>query len=300
MNSIFRHFSPYQPCILLVIVGFMLAQLIMISKVAVTSGVQPLELAFISTLGAGIILIILAAKNAEIPPLSPRHLVLYLVLGCVSFAYPNAVTYFVVDRVGPAYGSIVYSLSPLITFALAALIGIEKMTLKRGLGLAIGLIGVALVVWQKTDVKLNGEYLWILMGLTVPASLAIGNVIRTAYWPKGTSALSFASATLLVSAMLLFVVAIATEGASTWLVKTPVELKWITVMLVTSAVFYVLIFRLQKIAGPVYLSQIGYWGTGFGVVLAALIYGDLVSTLAVGGIALIISGAVLANSKNST
>ena len=35
-----------------------------------------------------------------------------------------------------------------------------------------------------------------------------------------------------------------------------------------SAAFYALYFRLQYVAGPVYLSQIGYIGTAFGIVLA--------------------------------
>lgn len=65
-------------------------------------------------------------------------------------------------------------------------------------------------------------------------------------------------------------------------------------MIAVSAISYVLNFQLQKIAGPVVFSQIGYWGTGFGVLLAALLFGDVLTALSLIGLAAIICGGVIA------
>ena len=64
-----------------------------------------------------------------------------------------------------------------------------------------------------------------------------------------------------------------------------------------SALSQVMNFRLQQIAGPVVFSQIGYWGTGFGVLLAAMLFGDVLTALSLAGLACIIVGGVLANRR---
>ncbi len=65
-------------------------------------------------------------------------------------------------------------------------------------------------------------------------------------------------------------------------------------MIAVASLSYVLNFQLQKVAGPVIFSQIGYWGTGFGVILAALLFGDVLTSLSLGGLVAIICGGVVA------
>ncbi len=283
-----------RPMILLVVVGFLLALMIIIAKTTVSRGVGSLELAFVTNLGAGIILFGVTIKKADLPPWTWRHIALYFVLGIVSFGLPNVVTYVVADKVGPAYSSMVYSLSPLMTFAFAAGFGVEKINLVRGIGLLIGFSGATLIVSQIAGGNGDSNPLWVFLGLIIPASVAIGNVIRTAFWPPRTSPLSFAGVTLLVSALQLFVVALFIDDPASWLVQTPAEVIGISAMALTASLFFLLLFHLQQAAGPVFLSQIGYWATGFGVVLSAVIYGDLISLISIGGIVLIIAGAFLA------
>jgi len=70
---------------------------------------------------------------------------------------------------------------------------------------------------------------------------------------------------------------------------------WLGVYVLVSALSYVLNFRLQGIAGPVVFSQIGYWGTGSGVLLAATLFGDLLTALSLTGLTAIIVGGIVAN-----
>lgn len=203
-------------------------------------------------------------------------------------------SYAVVDRVGPAYSSTVYALSPILTMSFAAGLGIEGMYLRRFLGILIGLTGMLILVQQQFTQIDTDATLWVALGLLIPAFAAIGNVIRSKFWPAGTSALAFAGATLLTSSMLVLGLAPLFEDPRNWEFSLPVLWGWIALMIAVSAISYVLNFQLQKVAGPVVFSQIGYWGTGFGVALAALLFGDVLTALSLIGLAAIICGGVIA------
>lgn len=82
---------------------------------------------------------------------------------------------------------------------------------------------------------------------------------------------------------------------SQWQFGDPSIVTALVGFVLVSALSYVLNFRLQSVAGPVVFSQIGYWGTGFGVLLAAALFGDVLTALSLIGLAAIIGGGILAN-----
>lgn len=288
---------PILPFLLLVVCSFVLASKIMIAQAAISSGLKPFQLAILGNLGAAAILLAFARATRQAISWERRHLVLYVVLGIISFAIPTVVTYTIVDPVGPAYVSSLYALSPVLTMSLAAIVGLEGLTLRRTVGILLGFVGMAALVGQKlVGIDLSATF-WVLLGLTVPLAAATGNIIRTAYWPGGVSPLSFATATLLISSILLAVVGPFMESPGTWTFAGEGQVLWLVVLTVVSALSYVLNYMFQRIAGPVVFSQIGYWGTGFGVVLAAILFGDVLRTASLIGVAAIIAGGLLANRR---
>jgi drug/metabolite transporter (DMT)-like permease len=220
----------------------------MIARAAVSSGLQPFQLAILGNAGAGPALLAVARATAPTISWERRHMLLSLVSGVVGFAVPNVVTYVIVDRVGPAYMSSLHALSPVLTMALAALVGLEGLTHRRTLGLLLGLAGmIALIGRKMAGIDLSAT-VRVPLGLTVPVAAANVNVIRTAFWPGGTSAL-----------------------------------------------FSALNYTFQKVAWPVVFSQFGHWGTGIGVILAALLFGDMLGAVPLAGVAAMVVGGVLAN-----
>lgn len=279
---------------LLLASSFVFATKIMIAKAALSAGSQPFQLGFLGNLGAGLVVLFLVLRTGQRIPTSHAHVFLYFVLGIVSFAAPTVLSYAVVDRVGPAYTSTVYSLSPLLTMSFAAGLGVERMYLRRFLGIIIGLTGMIALVQQQLVLIDTDEAHWIVLGLLIPAFAAIGNVIRSKFWPSGTSALAFACATLLMSSVLVLGLAPVFEDPGDWEFSDVFLWGWIALLVAVSAISYVLNFQLQKVAGPVVFSQIGYWGTGFGVILAALIFGDVLTALSLIGLVAIICGGITA------
>jgi drug/metabolite transporter (DMT)-like permease len=294
-SSIMRNI--YLPFLLLVVCSFLLAAKIMVAQAAISTGLRPFQLAILGNAGAAVVLLVFARTTGQTISWERRHLKLYLVLGIISFAVPTVVTYLVVDPVGPAYVSSLYALSPVLTMTLAALFGLEGLTARRTFGIFIGFVGMIALIQQKIVGIDFSAMFWVLLGLTVPLAAATGNIIRTAFWPSGASPLSFATATLLISSILLAAVGPLIENPATWSFHGEGQVFWLVVLIGVSALSYLLNYTFQKIAGPVVFSQIGYWGTGFGVILAAILFGDVLRVASLVGVVAIIAGGLLANRR---
>ncbi len=286
--------KPYEPLALLVAVGFLLAVIINLSKAGIELHVGALELAFWMNAGAGVLLLAFAFMMKQPPKLTGRSLALIAILGIISFAYPNAMSFAVAEHIGPAYGSLVYALSPLFTFTMALVIGLETPRALRMIGLTLGLIGTATAVLGRLGASTEGELFWIILALTIPAAAAIGNILRTVFWPIGMSGLSLAPMMLLAAALSLapqffFEPSVILHSGA----ANPEVLLVSGAMALCSAIFFAMFFRLQYLAGPVYLSQLGYVGTCFGMAIAAIVFGDIVSPMMIGGVCLVIVGVIL-------
>lgn len=283
------------PFILLIACSFLLAVKVMVAQAAISSGLKPFQLAILGNAGAALVLLAFARATGQAISWQRRHLALYLILGLIGFAVPTVISFMIVDRVGPAYVSSLYALSPVLTMSLASLFGLERLSLRRTCGILIGFSGMLALVFQKiAGVDLSASF-WVLMGLSIPLAAAAGNIIRTAFWPGGASPLSFATATLLISSLLLAVTGPWVEAPATWRFGGDWQIFWLVVLIGTSALSHLMNYIFQKIAGPVVFSQIGYWGTGFGVMLAALLFGDVLGLASLFGVGAIIVGGILAN-----
>ena len=285
------------PFFLLIVCGFLFSLKIMLAKASLSAGMQPFQLAIVINLGSGMALLPWLISSGEKIQFKTRYLSLYLALGIVSVAVPTILSYLVLEKVGPAYASTVYSLSPLLTMVFAALVGIELMFYRRVLGIFLGLAGmVALIQQQIVQIRAE-DFVWIFVGLLIPASAAVGNVLRSAFWPQGASALAFSCGTLFVSTLLVALISPLFESIDTWRFFEPRIILWTTVLIIISAMSSIMNFRLQQIGGSVVFSQIGYWGTGFGVLLAAGLFGDKLSLLSLLGLVCIIYGGILSRKK---
>lgn len=285
------------PIVLLASCSFVLASKVMVAQAAVSTGLHPLQLAVLGNAGAAFLLLGVARGTGQIISWERRHLILYLVLGLFGAAIPTYVTFLIVNPVGPAYVSSLYALSPLLTMAFAAAVGLEGLTFRRTIGILIGFSGMVALIGQKiASIDLSATF-WVLLGLTVPFAAAFGNVIRTIFWPEGASPLSFVTATLIVSSALLAVVAPFFGYSETWEIDGEGQFLWLSILIGITAFSHLLNFSFQRISGPVIFSQIGYWGTGFGVMLAAILFEDVLGPTALAGIAAIIVGGLITNHR---
>ena len=282
---------------LLILCGALFALKIILSKAALQAGMQVLQLGILGNLLAAACLLPLVLYRREVIAFGRQHMALYVALGLVTFALPTIISNLVVTRVGAGYTASVYCLSPLMTMGLAAIFGLEKLFLRRVIAIIFVLTCVVILLQQQFLLIQFDQRIWILIGLSIPICAASGNIIRSAFWPKGMSPLGFSFVTLIISALMMIPLLPLMEDVSTWrFFERDTLLALIGFAAVTSLSF-VYNFKLQALAGAVFFSQVGSVGTGFGVLMGALFFDETVTLIMVIALIGIVVGSQAAKPK---
>jgi len=275
----------------LLLVGSLLALSLVLAKLADGAGAPRLSFLMVGVTGAGVLLLVLAAVQRQ-PMRLDRRILEYALVSGTLFALPNALGFLAVRHVGSGFVSLSFAFPLLLTWALAVGIGMERVNALRLLGVLLGLAGGALLAWAKAG-GMEGARSWVVLVLMIPLIIALGNIYRSLRWPGETGPVYLAALMLLGGALALapFVLAFETQQASQLLGPEVIRLLLAEVIVFT--VLYVFYFVLQKIAGPVYLSQIGMVAALMGTLIAVSLLGEAVPPyLGLAG-ALVGLGAVL-------
>lgn len=259
---------------LLVVVGLFIGLTANLVKFATAAGAAPFAFLFWSTLGAGLVLAAAAALGGQLPRANRRTGEYFFMSGLLSLALPNFLIFSAVPHVGAGFAAISFAFPPLYTYALAIAFGLERFRAVRGAGILAALVGVVILAAAKT---MSGDSapVWIAATLLAPVIIAAGNIYRTMRWPQGAGSLSLAPGMLLGAALLLGLASLAATMPLS-LPATPAALGALTAQIATFSAMYLLYFVLQKVAGPVYLSQIGSVGAISGAAVAILVLDESV------------------------
>lgn len=263
------------------------------AKVAQAAGLSAPAFAFWQALGAGLCLA--AGAIASRQPVFDRHLLRYSALaGLTGIALPNLFIYLAVARLGAGLAGLSFAFPPLFTMALAALLGMERLTLRRASGITLGLCGVLMIAVPRGGLPASADPLGLLFALLAPLSLAVGNVYRSRAWPPGAHPLPLAAGMLLAGAAELLPAVVLTSGGPPQDGSTALPL---AAAVLATAVAYVLFFQLQRLAGPVYLSQVGFVITPTSLVLGMLLLGERYGPWVWAAMAIVFAGVALTGSQ---
>lgn len=287
--------APPKPALalgLLFTIGTLMGLTSNLVKLAGNAGWQPLAYLFWSLLGGGLLLLLFAWQRGERPGMSLPQQRYYLASSLLSIALPNALLFSSIDHVGAGFASMCLAFPPLITYLLALALRMEGLSRIRLLGICIGLAGSLLLALGKLNSG-DSPTLWVLGALSVPVFLALGNIYRARYWPRGASPLSLAPGMLLGGALLLLPTALFGVDFAPHLGNARAVALLAAQMLLFAAV-YALFFILQKLAGTVFLSQIGSVAAITGAAIAIGLLGEqgslsmlLAALCIVGGVLLV-------------
>ncbi|WP_319530954.1 DMT family transporter [uncultured Cohaesibacter sp.] len=261
------------PVLLVLVVGTLLAMQVILGKQGIRAGASPLSFLSLALLMAGSVLFVTSFLRRQGARLRGQVLE-YGVLSGLLFVLPNAVGFLAVRHVGAGFISMTLLFPLLITYLMALLVRVEHFAVWRMLALLLGLAGGVLLSASKASLG-DAPLFWILVSLTGPVFLAMGNVYRTLRWPQGVAPLFLASLMLLFAGGGLLPLALAFEGLSgPASLFQPATLPFIALEVATFSLLYLLYFILQKVAGPVYLSQIGLVGAVVGAGVARILLGE--------------------------
>ncbi|WP_027909601.1 DMT family transporter [Pseudomonas sp. URMO17WK12:I4] len=257
---------------LLFTIGALMGLTSILVKLAGSAGWQPMAYLLWGLLGGGLLLLLFAWGRGERPGMSLPQQRYYLASGLLSIAVPNGLLFTSISHVGAGFASMCLAFPPLFTYLMALSLRMEALSRIRLLGICIGLSGSLLLALGKLHGG-DSPALWVAAALCVPVFLALGNIYRARYWPSGATPLSLAPGMLLGGAVLLGLTALFGVDFSPNL-SSPLAVGLMLVQMLLFAAVYALFFILQKLAGTVFLSQIGSVAAITGAAMAIGLLGE--------------------------
>ncbi|OUR77818.1 hypothetical protein A9Q83_09890 [Alphaproteobacteria bacterium 46_93_T64] len=271
--------SKYRAPLYVLIFGVLFGATISMAKVAANHGIQPLSLVFWQMLAGGLLLALTAAFKKQPLKFSPRYLRYYFVAGILGNALPTTLAFTASIKIGAALTGLVYPLSPVFTYAFSLIMRLDRIRKWKIIGMLFGLFGALIIVLPPMLNKNPEEIallppLWILLAFTIPVFLGLGNIYRSIDWPAGSASLPLAAGMLIATSILLLPALLLTDAPIIPRFTSNIQTAILTGNIIMSYVGFIFYFELQRIADPVYFSQISYFITITTLFFGYLVFGE--------------------------
>lgn len=218
-----------------------------------------------------------------------RHARFYLLIGTVSIAAPFALYSYAAMHAPASLLSIVNATAPIFGLAWSALFRDERVTLRKAAGLALGIVGVALIV-RPPDGGVAAQVGPLAAALAACCCYGVTGVLLKRFSsgasPRGMAAGNQLAAALVLLPLLPFFPPLAAP--------TPVVIANVLALaLLASGVAFLLYFRLIADVGATRALTVTYLIPLFGVLWGWIFLGETLPATALAGGALILAGTVL-------
>jgi drug/metabolite transporter (DMT)-like permease len=286
--------------LIFLLLGFFWGSSYLFIKIGVDNGLQPFTLIMFRLLIGFILLATVVAFAREPLPRDPRQYGHLAVMGTINIAIPFALITFAEQTVDSSLAAVINGAVPLFVIVIAAIfLAGETITVNRLAGLAVGFVGVALIVGlDVTDLSSSsaiGEL--ALIGATI--SYAFGAVYARAHvhgLRPMIPALFQVFFGLVVTAVLAFV--FEHPLAAVPAPDAIVAVVWLG--LLGSGLAYLAFFRTLQRWGATRTSLVAYLLPVYGIALGALVRAEPIAPTTLIGTVLIIAGIALVNARVGT
>jgi len=240
-------------------------------KIGVTD-CPPLILLTARFLLAGVLILAISTIRRDPWSLSWRDAAVFAVLGVANNALYLGLGYTGLQTVSAGLGGLIVSVNPVLTAGLAALFLGEPLTGRKVAGLALGILGVMLIVWHRISVGTDSLH-GILFTLASLASLVAGTILFKVLAPKGSLWLGNGVQNLAAGIVLLPVAAAFSSADD---IVPSARLLWAFAFLVLggSILGYRLWFHLLRVCGATAASAYHFLMPPLGMLFAWMVLGE--------------------------
>lgn len=253
--------------------------------------IPPLTLIAARTLLAGLVLLALIRWRGLRLPRDRATWRQFLIQACLNSVVPFTLIAWAERSVEAGLATILSSTSPIFVVLLTCLsTGAERLPPVRLLGIGAGLAGTVLIVGTQA-ISGFGDQLWAQLAL-VAASICYGGAALFGRHFKGLDPLMPAAGSLLCGALVLLPLSLAIDRPWT-LTPSPQSVQaLIALSLVSTALAFVIYFRLIARLGSVATTSVAYLRVPTGVGLGMVFLGETLAPTAWGGLVLVIGGVL--------
>ncbi len=244
--------------LLLLLSGSLTAALYMVRKLAGAESIPVTLFLFWQLSGSALVVLLFSIRSQQYPIWNMEHIRYYLIGGLLGTSIPFILVFLALEKLQVGLVGLVTALSPIATYFLARIVGVEQASTLRLLGLIFGLSGVALILNSGESIDQSTHWGVLLLALMIPLTLAVSNIYRSRYWPAGSESVAIVMGMLMVNGVLLLIVNLWLGNFRANIFENKQTLYLIGVLSVLAGAAYISSFKLLKEGGPVYLSQMGY------------------------------------------
>lgn len=283
--------------LLFMLLGFLWGSSYLFIKIGVDAGLRPFTLVTLRLLIGFSLLAVVVWSAGEQLPRSRRIHGHLLVMGLINIALPFSLITWAERSVDSSLAAVLNGAVPLFVIPIAALfLHDERITTNRLVGLAIGFLGVAVLVgFDPADLagaNLTAEL--ALVGATVSYACGIVYARRYVHGLRPMIPALFQVGFALVIAAGL---AVAFERPLSFPAEASALLAVVWLGLLGSGLAYLVFFRLLRNWGATRTSLVAYLLPVYGIALGAAVLAEPIDVRLVIGTALIIGGVALVNTR---
>ena len=242
----------------------------------------------------GLFLLPLLALRGGLAPLW-QHRRKIALIGVVNSAVPFVLVTYAMLTLTAAFASVLNATVPMWTALIAAVFLYERVRTTQWLGLAVGAVGVLVLVGDRIELDPSGE-LWRETLAIGAALLGMFFYALSAHLARRTLAdvppLATATGSQLVAALLL-----APAALATWPAATPAAPAWaaaVVLGVLCTAAGYLLYFRLISNVGAMRASNVTYLIPLFATIWGTTFLAEPLTLRLLGGGAIVLAGTALA------
>lgn len=279
--------------LVLLLLGLAWGVTIPLSKITVSEGYRHFGVIFWETVIGAVLMGVLTYARGKTLPLGRKHVRLFVVLAIVGTIYPNAVFYHAAVVLPSGLLAIVTSLVPMFAFPMAVMMGHDRFSWRKMLGLCLGLSGVILIVAPPASLPDRAMVPYLLWALTGPLFYALEGNLVARWGTFDMDPLQVLMGMSLAGALMTLPLALAT--GQWFLPKLPLstpDLTLITVSLLHAMAYATYVWLVGR-AGPVFTTQVAYLVTLFGVISAMFVLGERYSLWIWAALAVMLAGLFL-------
>lgn len=258
--------------LLLVLLGVDWASGYAIAGYCMNHGVSPYGYAFWQSFGPFIVLLIIQIIRQDLW-INKKGMIYALYCAIFGIVIPNILIYIAVSKVPSGILTVVANISPIMTYILAVIFGVEKFKLSRVVAVLFGVFGVLLIISSGHSVIEDTPILWVLFALFIPLSYAFSAVYISRFDPKSGNSLNYAMWMLLFSTLCISPMTIFMNGYYQ-LRLSDINTLLILLEIFLSVVGYVILFIIIRKVGVVYYTLVNAVAVVSGVIYGKIMFGQ--------------------------
>lgn len=264
-----------------------------LAKIAVSTGYQPFGLIFWQLVITAFVLGLVLLRQGGGLTITAGTLRVFAMIAVIGTILPNSASYQAVVHLQSGLMSVLLSIIPMLAFPVALALGNDSFSMKRLVGLAVGLCGVSLIVLPDASLPDPALVGWVFVALVAPLCYACeGNLVAR----FGLAGLTPVQALFGASALGAVAAAPLALGTGQWINPFvpygAAEWAHVASSLLHAMVYTTYVWLVSR-AGPIFAAQVSYLVTGFGVVWAIILLGEGYSTYIWAALALMFVGMAL-------